>query len=84
MPLKVIVNSFQPISTPRVFLVSLFFPLFQHGVMYGVGAGEDALANLSIEQGLDGSLSGHIRIRSATQGIALSLGDKISLAQKVV
>ena len=41
--------------------------------------GEDALANLSIEQLEDGSIQGHVRIRSKTQGIALSLGDKITL-----
>jgi coatomer subunit beta len=46
--------------------------------------GEDALANLSIEKAGDGPITGHIRIRSKTQGIALSLGDKITLAQKVV
>lgn len=45
--------------------------------------GEDALANLSIEK-QDGILTGHIRIRSKTQGIALSLGDKVSLAQKAI
>ncbi|KAI9312816.1 adaptin N terminal region-domain-containing protein [Dichotomocladium elegans] len=45
--------------------------------------GEDALANLSIEKPGDGPIAGHIRIRSKTQGIALSLGDKITLAQKV-
>lgn len=45
--------------------------------------GEDALANLSIEK-QDGVLTGHIRIRSKTQGIALSLGDKVSLAQKAI
>jgi coatomer subunit beta len=44
--------------------------------------GEDALANVSIEKQLDGKIAGHVRIRSATQGIALSLGDKITLAQK--
>jgi coatomer subunit beta len=44
--------------------------------------GEDALANLSIERSGDGPISGHIRIRSKTQGIALSLGDKITIAQK--
>lgn len=44
--------------------------------------GEDALANLSIEKMADGSVAGHIRIRSKTQGIALSLGDKITLNQK--
>lgn len=43
--------------------------------------GEDALVNLSVEKGLDGSLAGNIRIRSKTQGIALSLGDKITLKQ---
>jgi hypothetical protein len=36
--------------------------------------GEDALVNISIEKQLDGKLSGYIRIRSKTQGIALSLG----------
>ncbi|EDQ86533.1 uncharacterized protein MONBRDRAFT_38413 [Monosiga brevicollis MX1] len=44
--------------------------------------GEDALANLSIEKLPDGTVTGHIRIRSKTQGIALSLGDKITLNQK--
>lgn len=44
--------------------------------------GEDALVNISIEKQHDGKLSGYIRIRSKTQGIALSLGDKITLKQK--
>ncbi|KAI0502691.1 hypothetical protein KFK09_017648 [Dendrobium nobile] len=44
--------------------------------------GEDALVNISIEKQCDGKLSGYIRIRSKTQGIALSLGDKITLKQK--
>lgn len=43
--------------------------------------GEDALANLSIEKGADGLLQGHVRIRSKTQGIALSLGDRITISQ---
>lgn len=43
--------------------------------------GEDALVNLSVEKGADGKLSGFVRIRSKTQGIALSLGDKITLRQ---
>jgi coatomer subunit beta len=43
--------------------------------------GEDALLNLSVEKSPDGSLAGYIRIRSKTQGIALSLGDKITLRQ---
>ncbi|KAK4047766.1 coatomer subunit beta [Microbotryomycetes sp. JL221] len=44
--------------------------------------GEDALANVSLERTSEGSLIGHIRIRSKQQGIALSLGDKITLLQK--
>jgi len=44
--------------------------------------GEDALANVSLERTADGQITGHIRIRSKTQGIALSLGDKITLSQK--
>ncbi|KAF6152121.1 hypothetical protein GIB67_031443 [Kingdonia uniflora] len=44
--------------------------------------GEDALVNVSIEKQTDGKLSGYIRIRSKTQGIALSLGDKITHKQK--
>merc|ERR1712146_331667 len=35
--------------------------------------GEDALANVSIEK-IGGRLAGSVRIRSRTQGIALSLG----------
>jgi hypothetical protein len=37
--------------------------------------GEDALANLSIEKTEEGVIQGHVRIRSKTQGIALSLGE---------
>lgn len=44
--------------------------------------GEDALVNVSVEKQPDGKLAGYIRIRSKTQGIALSLGDKITLKQK--
>ncbi len=44
--------------------------------------GEDALVNVSVEKQSDGRLAGYIRIRSKTQGIALSLGDKITLKQK--
>lgn len=43
--------------------------------------GEDALANLSIERSEDGTVQGHVRIRSKTQGIALSLGDKITVCK---
>ncbi|KAL6049239.1 Coatomer subunit beta [Balamuthia mandrillaris] len=45
--------------------------------------GEDALANLSIEKEPNtGNIEGFIRIRSKTQGIALSLGDKINAKQR--
>jgi len=44
--------------------------------------GEDALANISIEKPPNGKIEGFVRIRSKTQGIALSLGDKITLKQK--
>jgi len=47
--------------------------------------GEDALANLSIEKPYghpDGAVTGHIRIRAKSQGMALSLGEKINLSQK--
>jgi len=44
--------------------------------------GEDALVNVSIEKQQDGKIAGYVRIRSKTQGIALSLGDKITLKQK--
>nr|XP_006812914.1 PREDICTED: LOW QUALITY PROTEIN: coatomer subunit beta-like [Saccoglossus kowalevskii] len=49
--------------------------------------GEDALANLSIEKPYNSSpetpVTGHIRIRAKSQGMALSLGDKINMSQKV-
>ncbi|CAH0387003.1 unnamed protein product [Bemisia tabaci] len=47
--------------------------------------GEDALANLSIEKPFnkpDAPVTGHIRIRAKSQGMALSLGDKINATQK--
>lgn len=48
-------------------------------------SGEDALANLSIEKVEEtGQIQGHVRIRSKTQGIALSLGDKITLGTSFV
>eukprot|EP00490_Sorites_sp_Unknown_P012488 CAMPEP_0114698018 /NCGR_PEP_ID=MMETSP0191-20121206/74421_1 /TAXON_ID=126664 /ORGANISM="Sorites sp." /LENGTH=416 /DNA_ID=CAMNT_0001997807 /DNA_START=216 /DNA_END=1466 /DNA_ORIENTATION=+ len=46
--------------------------------------GEDALANISIEKLPDGKLTGSCRIRSRTQGIALSLGDRITIVQRGV
>ncbi|XP_045459801.1 coatomer subunit beta [Melitaea cinxia] len=47
--------------------------------------GEDALANLSIETPLTrpgAPVVGHVRIRAKTQGMALSLGDKINMMHK--
>uniref|UniRef100_A0A7S2UK79 Coatomer subunit beta n=1 Tax=Attheya septentrionalis TaxID=420275 RepID=A0A7S2UK79_9STRA len=45
---------------------------------------EDALVNVSVEkkEDNDGKLAGYIRIRSKTQGIALSLGDRITSVQR--
>ncbi|XP_013392181.1 coatomer subunit beta [Lingula anatina] len=46
--------------------------------------GESALANISVEKPAqpDAPVTGHIRIRAKSQGMALSLGDKINLSQK--
>jgi coatomer subunit beta len=44
--------------------------------------GEDALVNVSVENRPDGTIKGHIRIRAKTQGVALSLGDRITAKQK--
>lgn len=44
-------------------------------------SGEDALANLSVEKTDAGTITGHVRIRSKTQGIALSLGDRITMGE---
>lgn len=46
--------------------------------------GEDALANVSIERSPEGPVAGHIRIRAKSQGMALSLGDKVNVTQKQV
>merc|ERR1740130_1446285 len=43
--------------------------------------GEDALLNVSVERQASGRIGGYVRIRSKTQGIALSLGDKITMKQ---
>jgi coatomer subunit beta len=44
--------------------------------------GEDALINVSVEREADGKLVGTCRIRAKQQGLALSLGDRITLKQK--
>ena len=54
------------------FLVSPLRPPIEYGT--NIAAGEDALANLSIEKTADHSIVGFIRIRSRSQGLALSLG----------
>ncbi|OWF52961.1 coatomer subunit beta-like [Mizuhopecten yessoensis] len=50
--------------------------------------GEDVLANLSVEKPAhlsnEAPVQGHIRIRAKSQGMALSMGDKINLSQKKV
>lgn len=54
------------VSIPRVLRV-------KHSLTFIIG--EDALANLSIEkEGEDGQVTGFVRIRSRSQGLALSLG----------
>lgn len=56
-----------------VYLVS--FPLFSWRIDVLTNmTGEDALANLSIEKTADGTIQGFVRIRSRSQGLALSLG----------
>ena len=44
--------------------------------------GEEALLNVSVASQDNGKIVGFIRIRSKTQGIALSLGDRITAKQK--
>ena len=51
---------------------------------YRALSGEDALANLSVERTEAGTVTGHVRIRSKTQGIALSLGDRITMGEQVL
>ncbi|KAK4306509.1 hypothetical protein Pmani_021654 [Petrolisthes manimaculis] len=54
--------------------------LYAHSIF-----GEDALANLSIEKPLDSPgapVTGHIRIRAKSQGMAISLGDRVNKVQK--
>lgn len=49
--------------------------MLKHTTKANGDLGEDALANLSVEQdGDDGTVTGFVRIRSRSQGLALSLG----------
>ena len=73
--------SCRPICTLGVYSVRLVLVLDSHA--YDPSKGEDALANLSIERLESGSITGHVRIRSKTQGIALSLGDRITIGTNV-
>lgn len=92
---KVIVNT--DISDMRVFMDNVIaqtnmrpidsFPLddcpYLSCSLYAKSVfGEDAVANVSIEQTDEGRIEGVIRIRSKTQGIALGLGEKVSARQK--
>jgi len=63
----------------EVFSVSPFDLAFLLRKIFIFFIGEDALANLSIERTEAGTITGHVRIRSKTQGIALSLGDRITM-----
>jgi coatomer subunit beta len=57
----------------EAFLVRLYEP--SGLINANISLGEDALANLSIEkEGEDGPVTGFVRIRSRSQGLALSLG----------
>lgn len=63
-----------------IILLTHFSPYYPCNSVFG----EDALVNVSVEKKDDnqGKLAGYIRIRSKTQGIALSLGDRITSVQR--
>ncbi|KAI0982978.1 hypothetical protein GJ496_006092 [Pomphorhynchus laevis] len=44
---------------------------------------EDILANVSIEKTAENEIVGHIRIRAKTQGMALSMGEKMNMSQRL-
>jgi choline-glycine betaine transporter len=73
-------------SRIRRFLCIMLLIHFFFVFLYDSVFGEDALVNVSVEKkdDNDGKLSGYIRIRSKTQGIALSLGDRITTVQRGV
>ena len=62
----------------------LHLTLYLYCSLHSSVFGEDALVNVSVEKkdDNDGKLAGYIRIRSKTQGIALSLGDRITSVQR--
>lgn len=43
---------------------------------------EDILANVSVERSAEGRLTGFVRIRSKTQGVAVGIGERITLKQR--
>lgn len=43
---------------------------------------EDILANVSVERDADGRLVGFVRIRSKTQGVALGVGERVTLKMR--
>jgi len=71
--------SYSSASCCRYILLTLDYNSCERSVF-----GEDALVNVSVEKkdDNDGKLAGYIRIRSKTQGIALSLGDRITSVQR--
>ena len=76
LPFSTVLNSQATIGSGSNFLAA---NLYARSVF-----GEDALVNVSVDrkEDGDGKLSGYIRIRSKTQGIALSLGDRITSVQR--
>ena len=77
--------NFTLISFDRYIICSHFVRCSQTVVFFMINYsvfGEDALVNVSVEKKEDGKLAGYIRIRSKTQGIALSLGDRITSVQR--
>jgi coatomer subunit beta len=65
-------------------IIPLFLLIRLLTILLGV-IGEDALANLSVEKdGEDGPITGFVRIRSRSQGLALSLGSLKGLKASTV
>jgi hypothetical protein len=72
---------------PAAYLVRfpLLYVLLPQAETNVLSLGEDALANLSIEkEGEDGPITGFVRIRSRSQGLALSLGSLKGLKASTV
>lgn len=65
----------------RLSRTSHFYAFNLHG---RTAFGEDSLANVAIEVMADGKLSGSIRIRTRSQGVALTLGEQLVEIQRSV